>query len=112
MRSVDLNITDEEALGSRESEKSLATRDGFRLSVMRFGMRSGLSVGVHARKWPMKRSQQTSAEPLACSVRRATLAGLKVFTSRLSGRTSARCAFASEQKCDLVRKAFGFKTRV
>ena len=39
---------------------------------------------------PVMRFQQTSAEPLDCFVRRALPAGLRVFTSRLSGRTSAR----------------------
>ena len=36
------------------------------------------------------RVQQTSAEPLACFVRRATRCSLKAFTSRLSGRAPAR----------------------
>ena len=36
------------------------------------------------------RFQQTSAEPLACSVRRSMRCSFKISTSRLSGRTSAR----------------------
>ena len=91
MRSIDVIIMDEEARGLRESEKSLAARDGgFRDSVMRFGMRSVVGFGMRAMSLPTKRFQQTSAEPLACSVRRAMPAGLKVSGSRLSCRTSAR----------------------
>ena len=37
-----------------------------------------------------KRFQQTSAEPLACFVRRSMRCSFKVFTSRLSGRAPAR----------------------
>ena len=90
MRSVDLNMMYEEAFGLRESEKSSAKREGvFRTSMMSFGMRSVFGFGMRAIESPTMRSQQTSAEPLACSVRRAMPAGLPVVSSRLFGRTSA-----------------------
>ena len=89
MRSVDQNFVYKAAEVLRECGKSSTTRDeGFRLSVMRSGMRSVLKVGVRARKLPTKHFQQTSAEPLACFVRRAMRVNWKVSGSRLSGRTS------------------------
>jgi len=90
MRSGELYFGSKATGVLRQCEKSSGTRDrGFRPSVMKFGMRSVLKVGVRARKLPMKRFEQPSAEPLDCSVRRAMPAGLKISSKRVSGRTSA-----------------------
>jgi len=90
MRSVDRDFFDNAADVLRACEKpSTRGSEGFRVSVMRFAMRSVLAIGVRARKLPMKRFQQPSAEPLACSVRRAMPTGLEVFGWHLSGCTSA-----------------------
>ena len=73
-----------------ECGESLAKRNQrSRISEMKFGKRSVFGFGMRAIKLATKRFEQTSAEPLACSVRRAMPAGLKVSGSRLSGRTSA-----------------------
>ena len=71
-----------EAAVLRDCEASLEPLNrGFRSSDMKCRMR--------AIKLPTTRFQQPSVEPLDCFVRRAMPAGLRAFTSRLSGRTSA-----------------------